>query len=194
MFFGIFLYILGMENEIWKPVVGYEGLYEVSNLGKVKTLGKGKSNFSKHEKEIKYSVSYDGYYRVQLYKNGIKRCHLLARIVWSSFNGVIPDGYEVNHIDEDKSNNSLSNLNLLTKADNIRWGTKIKRTAEKTKNGKCSKPILQYSIDNQFIKEYPSITEAKRQLGFSTSAISWCCQGKRNTAYGYKWKYKKEAA
>lgn len=178
-----------MEKEIWKPILGYEQLYIVSNKGNAKTLGNGKSNFSKKEKFLKCSISKDGYYRLQLYKDGVKKQYILSRAVWEAFNGKIPDGYEVNHIDEDKSNNCLSNLNLMTKADNIRFGTKVKRTVEKTTNGKCSKPTIQYTLDGRYVAEYPSIAEIHRQFGFATSAISQVCNGKRKTAYGYKWSY-----
>lgn len=173
---------------MWRPVLGYEGLYIVSSNGQVVTLGNGNSNFSKLKK-LGTTVSRDGYHRVQLYKDGVKKIYNLARVVYSSFHGEIPKGFEVNHIDENKSNNSIWNLNLMTKSDNIRYGTRGKRAAEKLTNGKCSKPVIQYTKDNTFVKYYQSISEVKRQLGYNTAAISWCCMGKRKTAYGYKWSY-----
>lgn len=192
-------YMENFENEIWKPAkyYYYDGrytyfgdYYECSNFGRVKTLGKTKSNFSKIEKELKYSIARGGYYKVQLYDKKKLKQLLVNRLIYSSFNGYIPEGMEVNHINEVKSDNSIWNLNLMSKNDNIRWGTKIKRTATKNTNGKCSKKVLQYDINGNLIKEWPSTNEIERQTGYLHNSIVRCCNGKQKNAYGYKWEYK----
>lgn len=172
-----------MENEIWKDILGYEGKYQASNFGRVKSL-----NY-RHTGKEKILLQYNsgrGYLQVEL--KGKK--YLVHRLVWETFNGKIPEGIEVNHIDENPLNNKLENLNLLSHTNNINWGTRTKRVSEKTTNGKCSKKVLQYNLEGDFIKEYPSIIEVERQLGFLNSNIVQCCKGNYKQAYGYIWKYK----
>ena len=184
-----------MENEIWKDVLGYEGLYQASNLERVKSLSRSKkwkndSLASVKEKILKPSITRNGYYQVVLWKESTQKHYFVHRLVWEAFNGKIPEGIEVNHIDENPLNNKLENLNLLTHTDNINWGTRTKRAIEKATNGKCSKKVLQYNLEGIFIKEYPSIIEVERQLGFLNSNIVQCCKGKYKQMYGYIWKYK----
>ena len=173
-------------NEEWKDIPEYEGLYQVSNLGRVKSLkrfrkGKNGSLVSVKEKILKPQINRDGYYLVQLYKQSIRKWYQVHRIVWEAFNGSIPEGYEINHLDERPVNNALSNLSLVTHKENVNYGTR---------NEKCSKPVLQFTLDGILVKEYPSIHQAYRETGFSQGNISSCCNGKLKTAYGYKWRYK----
>ena len=184
-----------MEKEIWKDIPNYEGIYKISNLGRVKSLerfkkGKNDSLASVKEKILKPSITRNGYYQVCLWKQSTQKHYFVHRLVWEAFNGKIPEGIEVNHIDENPLNNKLENLNLLTHTDNINWGTRTKRAREKATNGKCSKKVLQYNLEGIFIKEYPSIIEVERQLGFLNSNIVQCCKGKYKQMYGYIWKYK----
>ena len=94
---------------------------------------------------------------------------------------------QVNHINENKTDNRLENLNLLTPKANVNWGTRNKKIKIK-----LSKPVLQYDLEGNFIKEWPSATEAARQLGFLKASISSCCKKipYYKTAYGYIWKFK----
>ena len=176
------------ENEIWKDIKGFEGLYQVSNLGRVKSLkrfrkGKNGSLAPLKEKILKPLITHNGYYQVELYKNSIKKKYYVHRLVWIAFNGQIPEEYEINHLDERPVNNALSNLSLVTHKENINFGTRTE---------KCSKPVLQFTIEGIFIKEYPSIIQAEREAGFDSQHICACCKGKRKTAGGYIWKYAKE--
>ena len=178
---------INYENEIWRDIKGFEGLYQVSNLGRVKSL---KRSYRVKEKILKPYTNSWGYYQVGLHKNSIRKMYLVHRLVWEAFNGHIPEGLQVNHLDERPINNRLENLNLMTCKENNNYGTRNERIAKKHINGKKSKPVLQFTIEGILIKEYPSIIQAGRETGFDNSSIAKCCKGKYKTAYNYKWTYK----
>ena len=195
-------------EEIWKNVNGYPN-YMVSNNGSVKCLNfRGNTNKEIILKPIKQRT---GYYHITLCKEGITKQKLIHRLVYEAFVGEIPDGIQVNHINEDKTDNRLENLNLMKPKENTNWGTanerrikkqKGKHLSEETKkkiseihkgkyNTKKSKSVLQIDKDtNEVIAEFPSTMEIERQLGFLHSNISYCCNGKQKLAYGYKWQFK----
>ena len=168
-------------NEEWKDIPEYEGLYQASNLGRVKSL---KKPYGLKEKILKQQLVC-GYYQVHLHKNSIEKNYLVHRLVFEAFNGPIPEGLQVNHINEIKTDNSLSNLNLMTCKENINFGTRNERVANK-----CSKPVLQYDLQDILIKEYQSVIQVERETGFANGNIVNCCKGRYKQAYGYKWKYK----
>lgn len=177
--------------EIWKDIKGFEGIYQASNLGRVKSLERIDALGRKvKERILKPGLTNKGYYQVWLCKNSIKKKYFVHRLVWIAFNGRIPEGYEVNHINEVKTDNRLSNLNLMTAKENMNWGTRNARSAKKHINGKKSKAVLQFDLNDNFIKEYPSIRQVERELGFAQPNISACCNGKYKQMYGFKWKYK----
>ena len=157
------------EKEIWKPVLGFEGRYEVSNLGNVKSLTRNK--LLKPRSNQKYLF-------VALGKS--HKPKYIHRAVWEAFNGPIPEGLQINHNDENKLNNSLSNLSLVTPRENMNWGSLPE---------KCAKTILQYDKNGNFIKEWPSSWSIQRELGFAQSFISGCAKGKFKSAYGFVWIY-----
>lgn len=173
-----------MENldiEIWKDIPGFDGKYQASNYGNVKSL-----NYRHTNKEcIMKTHLCRGYVRVRLCKNGIHTSHNVHRLVYEAFIGPIPDGMQVNHIDEDKSNNKIDNLNLMTPKQNINWGTRNERIAETLKHAEPSKLII--CEETGII--YRSIREAWRQTGIYHGHICACCKGKNKTAGGYHWKY-----
>lgn len=177
-------------EEIWRDIKGYEGLYKVSNYGRF---------FGIKKKRIKtLSCGDKGYYYVELWKNNIRQTFRVNRVVYETFIGSIPYNYEVNHIDEDKSNNSVWNLNLLTAKDNANWGTRNERmidTRNKNKSLNSEKAVLQYTKDGQFVAEYKSLIEAERQTKIKWTNISRVCRGVcgHKTAGGYIWKYKEVA-
>ena len=184
-----------LETEIWKDIKGFEGLYQASNLGRIKSLerfrkGKNGSLVSVKEKILKPKLSHNGYYQVALFKNSIRKFYLIHRLVFEAFNSTIPEGMQVNHINEIKTDNSLSNLNLMTPKENCNFGTRNERCSKKQINGKLSKPVLQFTLDNILVKEYASAMQVERETGFANGNIIKCCNGKYKTAYNYKWKYK----
>ena len=166
-------------QEIWKDIPGYEGQYLASNFGRIRSLKRNKVRILKPRRN---SV---GYYRVQLCRNNVKKDSTVHRLVWLAFNGVIPEGLEVNHKDEVKTNNSLANLELVTRSQNCNYGTRNKRVSEKL--GKC---IQMIDKNNNTLKTFNSLREAARFLNKkSCSNISCCLHGKSKSAYGYKWKF-----
>ena len=180
------------DNEIWKDIPNYEGLYQASNMGRIKSLKrKTKNQFCKTDIILKQAkTSFENKYRlVSLHKNGKSNSILVHKLVWISFVGEIPEGYEINHIDENPSNNALSNLSLVTHSENINWGTRNRQVSDKMTNGKLSKPVNQYTKEGIYIATYPSSMEVQRKLGYDNAHINKCCLGKRKSAYGYKWEY-----
>ena len=190
-----YLYISIIENdynmednvEIWVVVPEYED-YQVSSFGRVKSIKFGK------EIILKSRLATNGYLSVILYKGSKPKTIRVHRLVWSSFNGPIPDGYEINHIDENKQNNRLDNLNLMTRRENVKWGSGVERRAAACTNGKNSKPVLQFDLEGTFIREWPSTMEIQRQTGYANNNIGACCSGKYKQAYGSIWKYKEGLA
>lgn len=129
-----------------------------------------------------------GYLRASLQKDeGGQKHWRIHRLIWTAVNGSIPEGLQVNHIDENKENNSISNLNLMTLKENCNWGTRNRRCAEANTNGKCSKPILGLCED-KIMFMFPSASEAGRH-GFKQQSVSRCASGERNHYKNYKWQY-----
>lgn len=173
-------------QEIWKDIRDYEGLYQISNKGNVKSLN---YNHTGREEILKLSVDKRGYLIVRLCNNRKLKFLRVHRLVAEAFIPN-PNNYPcVNHKDEDKTNNCISNLEFCSVKYNNNYGTRLERILKKTTNGKCSKPVLKIDpISNEIVAEFPSINEVQRQLGLTH--ISECCKGKRNTAGKYKWQYK----
>ena len=175
-----------MIEEIWKDIKDYEGLYQVSNWGRVKSL-----NYRHTGKEMVLQLNKTkyGYLLVCLYKDGKCKYFSVHRLVAEAF---IPNPLNlpcVNHINENKQDNLVTNLEYCTTAYNNSFGTRLERVAKKN-----YKPILQYTKTGEFIREWASIIEVKRKLGLGNSNgnISNCCLKKLKSAYGYVWKFKGE--
>lgn len=173
-----------MKKEYWKPVVGYEGLYEVSNFGRVKSLKFGK------ERILKQKIR-GGYYSVGLSKNGIVKTYQVHRLVAEAFIDNTDNLPQVNHKDENKLNNSVDNLEWCDAQYNCNYGTRTERLSKSQINGKRSKIVIQYNLDGTFVREWPSTMECERN-GYKNTGISKCCNGKRKTAKGFIWAYKNE--
>lgn len=184
-----------MKEEVWKPIKGFEQ-YEVSNLGRVKRLAYNKNirNGGKQpvpEHVLIGSSNNNGYKTVQLHSLGKVKFALIHRLVADAF---IPNPNslpEVNHKDECKHNNSVDNLEWCTHYYNGNYGTSGKRISQKLTNGKQSKAVRQYALNGDFIKEFPSVSEAGRVLNISTSSITRCCNGQKKYSQcgGYQWRY-----
>lgn len=172
--------------EEWKPVVGFDGLYQVSNLGRVKSLNYNKTG---EERLMTPSVYSNGYLRVKLAKNKVRKLYLVHRLVAMAF---IPNPYNlpcINHKDENPSNNCVENLEWCTQQYNLTYGTRIEKVTKKTRNDKRSKQIAQYSLDGELVKVWPSSHEIERVLGFRHGNCTNCCRGYQKTAYGFIWRY-----
>lgn len=174
-------------KEIWKDIENYYGLYQVSNIGNVKSLNYRRSG---EERILRLGVDRDGYLRVNLSKNGKCKTLLIHRLVLMTFNPIDNmDKFDVNHRDENKKNNNLDNLEWCNRSYNINYGTRTQRFAQSK-----SIPIVQLDpTTNKVINVYHSSMEAKRQ-GFNHGNIIRCCQNKfsrpgNNIYKGYKWQY-----
>ena len=169
--------------EVWKDVVGYEGLYEVSNTGKVRSLN---YRMSGKTKELSQRKNNYGYLTVLLSINGSCKKKTVHRIVADAF--VVRTGSydEVNHIDEDKENNNAENLEWCTHRQNVEAYT----AKHKSRDGKNkSKRVIQKTISGNIVKVWPNSRAIHLETGMSDWSISECCRGKRNKAYGYIWQY-----
>lgn len=186
-----------MDNtEIWRPVVGYEGLYEVSNTGKVRSL-------FRYKKELKPQITRNGYLRVQLWKDMVGKGKTVHRLVATAF-CVRPKGCNiVNHKDENPLNNHADNLEWCTYQYNNTYGARLKKMVANTDYSKrrvnnahqievCSKPINQYTKEGIFIRSWNSASECHRETGITISNIRRVCRGERKTAKGFVFKEKEE--
>lgn len=172
-------------KEIWKDIKGYEGLYQVSNLGFVKSFDRFVSNGIKRGKILRNKVNDSGYVVIILvgYDNK-KKSHYLHRIVAETF---IPNPQNlpvINHKDENKLNNHVSNLEWCTQKENINYGSSIKRRIENQ-----SYRVSQYSLSGDFIASYSSAHEIEDKLGYNYQSIQNCCRHEYNQSYGYIWRY-----
>ena len=109
--------------------------------------------------------------------------------MWSAFNGPIPKGMCVNHISEVKTDNRLSNLNLMTFKENTNWGTGKKRMINNRIGKTKKRKVVQYDLNGNLIKEYESISEIRKLYSYSGGNICECCKNNRKSAYGYIWRY-----
>lgn len=186
-----------MDNskEVWKDIQDYEGLYQVSNLGRVRSLGRPVFNAIKHGniwrkgkilKPIKTQNT--GYYCVSLVKDKHLKRKSIHRLVAEAFIPNPNDLPQVNHKDENKANNQVSNLEWCTSKYNNAFNGLNKRIALKNKNGKRSKAVGQYTLNGDKVKVWPSTHECAR-AGFDRANISKCCHGKKKNYRGYIWKF-----
>ena len=167
--------------EEWKDIQGYEGLYQISNMGRVKSL-----NYRNTGKEgiMKLDKVKGGYLQLYLYKDGKRKHYLVHRLVATAF-CENPEGYnEVNHINEDKADCRADNLEWCSSSYNNSYNDKGKKIGKK-----LSKPVIGINKVSGLILEFPSSREAERQTGIGNSNIIKCCKGKANSAGGYVWYY-----
>lgn len=172
--------------EIWRGIEGYEGLYQVSSEGRIKNIKRDK---------ILSNLNVNGYKAINLHKNGVMKQYKIHRLVAETF---IPNPNslpQVNHKDENKSNNFVfinedgsvdsekSNLEWCDASYNSNYGTRNHRISETKKN-----ILYQYS-GNILVAVYPSLSELQTK-GFNIGHISECCKGFRKTHKGYRWSYK----
>lgn len=185
-----------IESEEWRDIVGYELLYEISNLGRVR--GKKKEVVDKNgivrklkERNVKQYLDRGGYLYCTLSKDSRCKKHKIHRLVAEAFIPNPENKPQVNHINEVKTDNRVENLEWMTSKENNNWGTAIQRRVSKQLNNNRCKPIVQYDKNGNMIDEFPSIKEAERQ-GYSYNMILDCLKGRREKYKNNFWKYKEE--
>lgn len=178
----------------WKNVKGYDN-YIVSDEGDIMNKNTGRILKPIHDSR--------GYCQLHLYQNGIRTTVMLHKIVADAFISNPENKPEVDHIDTDKDNNWVSNLQRVTRKENISnpltlqhmrdnhpKGDTHPNYGKRGSNAVTHKAVLQYSLDGEFIREWPSIIEAGEGTGVNSSCISSCCKGKLKTSGGYIWRHK----
>lgn len=177
------------KNEEWRAVSGYEGRYEISNYGRVKNV--------KLNHILKPLLVIGGYFRVDLSSNNNVKHFRLHKLVAEAF---IPNPNnlpQINHKDENKSNNRADNLEWCTAKYNANYGTAIKRRVEHTNyknrsNEKKYKPILQFTLDNVFVKRWKSAFHCEQETNMRATGIRGCCRGVYKSSHGFLWRYEHE--
>ena len=177
---------LQLDGEIWEPiyeieqngqVVNYQGIYQISNLGRIKSMNYRNSG---EQKILKLTKNTRGYYQIHLRKNNEYRAYLIHRLVAMYFVDGYEEGLVVNHKDECQTNNVYTNLEWITQKENSNYGTSQQRKGRaKRKSVKCIELDM----------EFDSIKEAAQYVGCSYCTISRCLHRKLKTAYGYHWEY-----
>ena len=177
-------------TEEWRSVLGYEGLYEVSNFGRIKMTGRKKRHrtgvFSYIQPKILNQFEVCGYSKVKLRdKNGKAKMVSVHRIVALAFLSNPDNLPQVNHKDENKLNNNIENLEFCNAQYNSNYGNgKLKCSVKRMK------PVIQMSLDGDIIDTWPGVSFAAKALNIDQSSISRCCNGDRITQTGgYKWKF-----
>lgn len=181
-------------EEIWKDIVGYEGRYQVSNKGRVKS--KCYHNGT-DERILKIRKNQSGYSIVNLYdgKNTAGKLKTVHRLVAQTFLPN-PKSYPViNHKDENPQNNNVNNLEWCDSKYNVNYSVKlhperkIKRYGQKRRPYKLDKQVLQKTLDGTLVERYENASKVTQQKGYNQWSITQCCDGKRKTAYGFIWQY-----
>ena len=174
-------------NEIWKDIAGYEGLYQVSNFGNVKSLRYRRSNVAKL---LTPKCNSCGRLWVELANNGITKPMQIHRLVAEAFLPNEHDYPEVNHKDENPKNNIVDNLEWCTRQYNVNYYFDRHRDDVIRRKGKLKQiPIIQRTIDGEFVRHWDNSRQIKKELNVSDWSVSECCRGNKKTAYGFIWHY-----
>lgn len=175
--------------EEWRDIKNYEGRYQVSSMGRVKSLERkiphwrGGERIQK-ERILEPATTYHGYLRVGLHAGGKQKMLMVHRLVCEAFHENPDNKQQVNHVNEDKTDNRAYNLEWSTPRENCNFGTRNTRVAKA-----LSKRVGQYALDGKLVKTWESLAEIKKRTGFYHSAICEVANGKRKQAYGFVWKY-----
>ena len=179
------------QEETWADIQGYEGIYQVSDLGHVRSLDRTINHphcgkVRRKGKILKHVKNADGYDGVFLYINGkSKRC-AVHRLVAETFCEKPEGNVEVNHLNENREDNRASNLEWISHADNVRYGTCIEKRAKAFR-----KPGI--ATDKNGVEHrFESLTDAAKHFGFLRGEISRCCRGIYKTYHDMTWRYAEE--
>lgn len=179
-------------NEIWKDIAGYEGLYEVSSKGRVRSLPRQTGKFGIKGRILKQFNNRGGYCCVCLSKEGCSATIGVHRLVAIAFVPNPENKPQVNHKDEDKQNNNADNLEWVTLQENLEHGTRAKRQ-RKSITESLGIPVIQILKDEHTaIKEYESISQAAEAVNASPSEIRNCIEGKVKTVKGFCWRKRED--
>lgn len=179
-------------EEIWKDIPGYEGLYQASNLGNIKSLKRehyipsiNKKIWILKEKILKQALCKDGYKIVVLTRNKKRKTYTVHKLIAMTFIPKIKNKTQVNHKDGNKLNNSIKNLEWCNNSENIRhaYNNNLIDITKKYKK------INQYDLEGNFIKQWNSMKEAGEKLNICRQNISMCCRGLRKKTNNYVWRY-----
>lgn len=181
--------IIDIEGEFWREIHEYNGAYMISNKGRVKSTN---YNHTGKEQLLKLNKDLNGYIKVELCKNNIKKKWFVHRLVAFSFIENIYNKPFINHINGVRADNRCENLEWCTAKENMYHSLHIMNRVPNTKgkfniNGRF---VLQLDDDNNIIAEFPSIAQAARDTGSFSSAISACLSGKIKHTNKYQWRYK----
>lgn len=180
-----------MNSETWKEVRGYEGLYEVSDLGRVRSMGrqcssKNNSVQQKRARILVQEITVHGYCRVRLFDAGGNSKHYAVhRLVAEAFLG--ESSQQVNHINEIKTDNRLINLEYCTPQENCNHGNRNRLISEKTFESK-GRQVVQF-FNGAVVRVFDSLASASKLAGVTPQAIRLCCEGKMLHAGGYEWRF-----
>ena len=185
-----------MENEVWKDIIGYENYYQISNLGRVKSLKRiiirtDNKPYLQKETILKIAHNRKGYCHVHLTKNFISKTKSVHRLVAEAFIPNLENKPQVNHIDGNKENNNVNNLEWCDNLYNMQHSIKIglrNNAREKIKESNYTE-VDQYDLNGNFIKRWRCIKDIEKELNICNQNICKVCQGKRKKTGGYIWKY-----
>ena len=183
-------------TEIFVPINGYEELYEIGNLGTIRSLPKYRgTNYTCPipAQNMKWKDNGRGYMQVSLCKASKKKQHYVHILVATHFVNNPDNLPEVNHADGNKMNNAFHNLEWATRKSNEEHAWRIGLKNMKGDKHHASKRVLQFDLNGNIIQEWTNGNEVMNTLGFANCHISKCCRGLAKTAYGFKWQYKSVA-
>lgn len=164
-------------KEIWKDIPDYEGLYQASNLGNIRSIN---SRWGKRStpRIVKQQLTKKGYKRISLSKNNKHNLFMVHRLIYETFNDKIENDLEINHKNYNRADNNIKNLELLNHKDNVRYSKAIK--------------VYQYDLNGNFIKKWNSTRDIEREINIDHRQISDNCRKKQKTCKGFIFKYKEE--